>query len=230
MPIRGIVNTARSLSYYTRLQEVTANNLANVNSDAFKADRVTAHNLKGPAFPVPVEKIDLQQGSFRETGRPLDLSLDGPAFLTVATDKGERLTRGGSLRLDTNSRLTDAHGNLVLGDDGPIVIQGTALEVQSDGTMVVDGTVAGRLRLVQPRESGTLVKEGAGRFVAQGPLDPIADGTTRVRQGAVEEPNFDPLLSMVDLVSIQRAYAANIDALKAMDSVLATVTGEVGKV
>jgi flagellar basal body rod protein FlgG len=51
-----------------------------------------------------------------------------------------------------------------------------------------------------------------------------------VRQGAVEEPNMDPLVSMVDLVAIQRAYAANLDALKAMDSVLATVTSEVGKV
>ena len=48
-------------------------------------------------------------------------------------------------------------------------------------------------------------------------------------QGAIEEPNLDPMLSMVDLVSIQRSYAANIDALKAMDSVLGVITGEVGK-
>jgi flagellar basal body rod protein FlgG len=46
----------------------------------------------------------------------------------------------------------------------------------------------------------------------------------------VEEANIDPLLSMVDLVTIQRAYAANVDALKAMDSVLGAVTTEVGKV
>ena len=56
------------------------------------------------------------------------------------------------------------------------------------------------------------------------------EDTTHVRQGAVEEANLDPLLSMVDLVTIQRAYAANVDALKAMDSVLGAVTNEVGKV
>jgi len=40
MPIRAIVNTARTLSYYLRLQEVTSNNLANANTPGFKAERV----------------------------------------------------------------------------------------------------------------------------------------------------------------------------------------------
>ena len=35
---------------------------------------------------------------------------------------------------------------------------------------------------------------------------------------------------MVDLITIQRAYSANVDALRAMDGVLGVVTGEVGKV
>ena len=49
--MRGIVNTARTLSYYTSLQEVTANNLANANTDAFKADRMTAQRLAGHGPP-----------------------------------------------------------------------------------------------------------------------------------------------------------------------------------
>jgi flagellar basal body rod protein FlgG len=46
----------------------------------------------------------------------------------------------------------------------------------------------------------------------------------------VEESNQDSLKGVVDLVTIQRAYAANVDSLKALDSVLATVVNEVGKV
>jgi flagellar basal body rod protein FlgG len=230
MPIRGIVNTARSLSYYTRLQEVTANNLANVNSDAFKADRVTAHQLPGAGYPVPAQKTDFQQGAFRETGRPLDVAFDGPGFLMVRTDAGDRLTRGGSLRLDGEGRLADAHGALVMGENGPIVVQGFAVEVQDDGSVVVDGRLAGRMRMVEPDAKATLLKEGAGRYLARGEVVPVRDGVTRMRQGAVEEPNVDPTLGMVDLVSIQRAYSANVDALKAMDSVLGVIAGEVGKV
>jgi flagellar basal body rod protein FlgG len=231
MSIQGIQNTARSLSLYLRMQEVTANNVANTNTDGFKADRLTVQQPEGVAHPVPVGWTDLQQGSFRETGRPLDLSLSGPGFLVVGTGAGERLTRGGSLRLDPQGRLTDAHGDPLLGRDGPIVVQGGVVEVQGDGTVRVDGAEAGRLRVESVDDPGLLRKEGRGRFIPGGPTRPLPDpGSTRIRQGAVEEANVDAVLAMVDLVAIQRAYAANMDALKAMDGVLGTITNEVGKV
>ena len=231
MSIQGIQNTARSLSLYLRMQEVAANNLANTNTDAFKADRVTAHQLPGYAHPVPVGSTDLQQGTFRETGRPLDLSLSGSGFLVVRTEGGERFFRGGSLRLDPQGRLTDAHGSPVLGLDGPIVIHGGLVEVQGDGTVRVDGAEAGRLRIETVDDPGLLRKEGVGRFVPGGPTRPLPDpGATKIRQGSIEEANVDAVLSMVDLVAIQRAYSANVDALKAMDSMLGTITNEVGKV
>lgn len=230
MPLNGIVNTARSLSYYLRLQEVTANNLANSNTDGFKADRLTARVLPNAGFPVPVQTTDLQQGSFRDTGRPLDLGLEGPGFFVVSTEHGERLTRGGSLRLDPEGRLTDAHGSPLQGENGPIVVSGSSVELQPDGTVLVDGASAGRLRRVQPDDPSSLRKEGWGRFVPSGVLHEVSDDASRVRQGAIEEPNMDPVLSMVDLVSIQRAYAANIEALRVMDGALGIVTGDVGKV
>ncbi len=227
--IPGIVNTARSLAYLDRLQSLTANNLANTNSDGFKGDRLTAHLLPGLQFPVPVQKLDLQQGTFRDTARPLDVGLDGAGFLVVDTAQGERLIRGGSLQLDVAGRLTDLHGDPVLGEKGPIIVTGSSLEVEADGTITADGATLGRLRVVNVENPSSLKKEGLGRFIADGELLD-APMTTRVRQGAVEEANVDPLSSMVDLITIQRAYAANLDALKAMDSVLGSVTTEVGKV
>jgi flagellar basal body rod protein FlgG len=178
---------------------------------------------------VPVRGLDLQQGVFRETGRPLDVGLDGPGFLVVKTERGERLTRGGSMRLDAQGFLTDQHGNPVLGQGGPMILNGAEVEVQADGTVLVDGAAAGRLRIETVDDPATLLKEGSGLYVPATPTRPVAEETTRARQGAVEEPNVDPLLSMVDLITIQRAYAANVDALKAMDSVLGVITTEVGK-
>ena len=52
-------------------------------------------------------------------------------------------------------------------------------------------------------------------------------GTGRFLQGWVEETNSDALPGMIDPVTIQRAYAANVDALKVIDGVLATVASEV---
>lgn len=230
MPLAGILNTARSLSFYLRWQEVTANNLANTNTDAFKADRMAALRVPGQQHTVPVEHTDLQQGQFRDTGRPLDVSLEGPGFLVVQTQNGERLMRGGSLKLDAQGFLTDSHGDHLLSADGPIAIAGSQVEIRSDGSVLVDETLAGRLRVDNVAEPAALLKEGFGRFIPSGPLAPVDEGTTRVRQGAIEEANHDPLLSMVDMITIQRAYSANVDALRAMDGVLGVVTGEVGKV
>lgn len=230
MSLEGITNTARAMTYQIRRQEVTANNLANANSDAFKADRLFARTLAHEAFPVAVQETDLQQGTFRETGRSLDLSLSGEGFFVVQTDRGERLTRGGSFQLDTSGRIVDGHGDPILGTEGPVHAEGGTLEVQGDGSVSVDGALVGRLRVVEVADRGTLRKEGLGRYASTGPLPAADDSRTQVRQGAVEESNVDPLLSMVDLITIQRAYSANVDALKAMDAVLGSITNEVGRV
>lgn len=227
MTLRGIQNAAHSMLYYSRLQEVTANNLANVSSDGFKADRLTGRQASDGTYPVPVESIDLRQGTLRDTGRPLDVALEGEGFFVVGTAQGERLTRGGSLRLDAAGILSDGEGNPVLGEHGPIAAPSGDLSIQADGTVLVDGAEADRLRLERPTDMATLRKEGNGRFVAGG-TEPAPN--LRVHQGQVEESNHDAILGMVDLVTIQRAYAANADALKAMDSVLGTVATEVGRV
>jgi flagellar basal-body rod protein FlgF len=230
VPLKGIVETARSLAYWERLQEVTANNVANANTDAFKADRLAAHILPGGENPVPVQSTDLQPGAMRDTGRPLDLAIEGQGFFVVRTAHGDRLTRGGSMRLDARGLLTDMNGNPLLGTQGPMVISGAKVEVHADGTVVTDGTIAGRLLIQTPDQPDAMLKEGQGRLIAGGPTHEPAEGAAQVRQGAVEESNIDPLLSVVDLVTIQRAYASNIEALRAMDSVLGTITTEVGRV
>jgi flagellar basal body rod protein FlgG len=232
MGLNALKSTAQTLAYYTRLQALTANNLANSDTEGFKADVMSARQIGDTSWPVPVTKIDLTQGALQETGRPLDLALDGPGFLVVQTDQGERLTRGGSLMLDQANRLSDRHGNLLLGENGPIQvpIRYGKLEIQADGDVQVDGVRVDRLRTETVDDPNTLMKEGAGRFLAGQPTRPVDTTTTVLRQGSVEESNQDSLKGVVDLVTIQRAYAANVDSLKALDSVLATVVNEVGKV
>ncbi len=223
----GLLTAARTLSYYSRRQEITANNLANVNTAGFKADRLVAHGLSDYSSPVPVEATDLRQGALRMTGRPLDLGLEGDGFLVAESPGGERLIRGGSLKLDGAGQLITSDGMPVLGSQGPIVITGSTIEIAPDGTVTSDGHAIDRLRIVAPDEGTPLLKEGAGRFVATGMTDAP---DTRIRQGQLEEANLDSIGGMVSLVEIQRAYAASINVLRTMDGVLGSITNDVARV
>jgi flagellar basal-body rod protein FlgG len=228
-PLRGIVTAARTLSYYSRLQEVTTNNLANVNTAGFKADRLTAQRLADLEHPTPVQVTDLRQGTLRGTGRELDLALEGDGFFVVETRAGERLFRGGSLRLDGQGRIVDTDGDPVLGQNGTIALTGTKIEIRPDGTVLDDGHEAGRLRVVNLAADAALLKESNGRLrLERGAL--VDADETRVRQGHLEEANLNPIATMVSLVEIQRAYQANVTAVRTMDGVLSSITNDLGRV
>ncbi len=232
MTLHGILNAAQGMQYFQRRVETTSSNLANLESDGFKSDLITASLRAGTMMPEAVSTIDLSQGTLNRTGRTLDMALEGPGFFTLGTKAGERLTRRGSMELDGLNRLSDGHGNLYLGEKGPITLPSdhAVVEIAPDGTVSADGQEIDRLRLATVPDTSTLSKEGEGRFVAGGKVEPMAAELAPVRQGAVEESNMNVMTGTIDLVMIQRAYASNVEALKAMDSVLGSVVNEVGKV
>ena len=229
MSLKAIMNSARALVYYERLQQVIANNLSNVSTDGYKADLFSMQMVPGTESPVPVTAIDLRQGTFRETGRQLDLALSGEGFFVVSTAAGERLTRAGALKLDAAGQLIDMQGNPVLSTDGPLFITGADIKVQVDGSMIVDGTKVGTLRIETVDDPANLQKERGGLFVATSARRPVDPVETQVRQGAVEESNFDAVLGSIDLITVAREFQANMTALRAMDEVLGTVANDIGR-
>jgi flagellar basal body rod protein FlgG len=225
----GILTAARALSYYNRRQEVTANNLANANTAGFKADRLVAHRPSDLDSPVPVERTDLSQGALRMTGRSLDVALEGTGFLVVETGAGERLIRGGSLKLDGLGQIVTADGFPVLGEQGRMIVTSGDIEIGPDGTVRSDGHPIDQLRLVVPEDAAQLLKEGTSRF-SLGSGEPIKATDVQVRQGQLEEANLDSIGGMIALVEIQRAYAAGVTALRTMDGVMGSVTNDVARV
>src|SRR3979411_3436341 len=166
-----------------RQMDVIANNVANVNTSGYKADRPLfeeylksgAHedNFIGRDRRVSYVQDrgtfkDFSQGPSEQTKNPLDVAIDGRAFLVVQTPAGERYTRDGGLQINNQGQLVTAGGNPVLGNSGPIVFQPTDhdISIAADGNItVLEGVnrvsaIRGKLRLVSFTQAQSLLKEG----------------------------------------------------------------------
>src|SRR5919206_4035594 len=164
MRTTGLSSAASALRYWERRQEIVANNLANVDTSGFKAERVFARAV-GDGLAAVETATDLRGGTLTQTGAPLDVALEQDQYLVVSTPNGERLSRGGSLRLDDAGRLTDAAGNPVLGEHGVIVVPPGELHIDPSGTVSADDRQLDGLR-VESVPAGTELQHEGGTLFA----------------------------------------------------------------
>jgi flagellar basal-body rod protein FlgF len=230
MTVNGLIRAAHALHYLERRQEVAAHNLANASTTGFKAERVFGRAI-GDALPAADTATDFRAGTLVPTGNPLDLALEGDAFLVVETPNGERLSRGGSFRLDEQGRLADQSGNLLLGRDGAIrpgpgthrhrrARRGARRRRSRSACCGWSAPRSAKRCSTTPERYSSPVRRAA----AASPT-----GSTPLRQGTLEDSNVDSIGAMVDMISIQRAYAAVQKAVVTLDGIRGTVTNDLAK-
>jgi flagellar basal-body rod protein FlgF len=222
------------LSRQTALErqlDVIANNIANVNTAGFKSDNsLFEEYLNTPAHEDNFVGSDrrvsfvqdrgtyrnMSQGSVDRTGNPLDVAIDGSAFLAVQTAGGERYTRDGGLHINAQGQLVTVAGNPVLGNSGPIVFQQTDHDVNiaPDGTVtVIEGSgradsIRGTLRLVNFTDAQKMLKEGFNLYSAGDGGAAQADTKSTVRQGYIEKSNVNSVVEMSRMMEVSRAYTS----------------------
>jgi flagellar basal-body rod protein FlgF len=199
--------------------ELLANNLANVETGGFKADREFYSLYTGAdASPDPATGVfrtlpviethwtDLAQGDFRSTGNPLDFAIDGDGLFTIQTPTGIRYTRNGNFRVSAAGLLTTIDGNPVLAKGGGTVrLQpGVPVEVSTDGSVKQGGQVTAQLEL-SAFDRGAINKEGHNYF-ALVPGNKKKAATGKVEQGKLEASNVGGPESAVRLVAIMRQF------------------------
>ena len=123
----GIQSLVATMQVQWQRHEVLANNLANLSTPGFKQDDLaplpdgpgaTAIGPAGGSAPPAgiqgmVQWTDYSQGALRETGRNLDVALNGPGFLVVDTPNGPRYTRAGALSVGSSGTLITVTGSPV---------------------------------------------------------------------------------------------------------------------
>lgn len=235
----------QAMQKFSRAQEVTANNLANINTPGFKGDtlfyRLLTEHVNGEEVnrTVPMMQIDLQQGQIEPTGNPFDFAIDGSGFFVVEEGGQELLTRNGRFHLDPDGFMRTENGAHVLGHSGRIQIpeffhavnseQGdTRLEVAKDGTIRVNDEVYDQLRVVGVDDPASLERRGNATFAA-GRSSLFQDTGSVIIQGHYEKGNVQPLSEMTDLMRNMQMFEAQQRAMRTTDEMLSQATNTLGR-
>lgn len=200
----------------------TARNIANVSTNGYKAERISfKKSLSAAQSPdqkyvaVQAPAFDLSQGAIRHTGNALDLALEGEGFFAVQTANGERLTRDGAFRIDSEGTLVNSTGAKILDAEGdPMQLPTDAgyVEVTDTGEVFADGISIGDLKLVN-YEGDKLTRVGANLYAAEG--EPLEDAELPlVASGALEGSNFNAVRGVVDVIKVTRTFQALVKMME----------------
>ena len=223
--------------------QVIANNLANAQTPGFRADIANAQSLwldgSGlDARAMASEEVlgaDMRAGTVTQTGRDLDIAMQGDALLVVqAKDGEEAYTRRGDLQVAPSGLLTTGDGNPVQGTQGPVTIPpADAITIDQEGRVwiVPQGGDAenpqevDRLRLATP--AGSEIAKGLdGLFRVKGggilPDDPEARLLTR----SIEGSNVTATSALVEMIEASRSWDTQLKMIgdvRDMDSATANL-------
>ena len=236
----SMLSTAASgMKYYQTVLNVAADNIANVNSPAFKRLRIVSEGTPRPAIlgenrnGVGAFTID----RFYEVGRslgfddPLAFAIQDDAFVRVTSQNGEpMLSRAGKLEMDSDGQLTIGGNPL----DPPVTMPAETSQPQigNDGTITAlnadfERVEIGRLAMVRFGNIEALEAAGGGfYFEGEGVGDVIEgapdDGTfAPIVVNALEGANVELTFEFTTMLRAQRAYQGNIRSFKVGDDMLA---------
>ncbi|MGF1510187.1 MAG: flagellar basal-body rod protein FlgG [Myxococcota bacterium] len=255
---RALYTAAAGMQAQQLKIDVIANNLANVNTDGFKRSRaefqdLVYQSLRTAGAPAGLEQaaptgiqvglgvqpaataLDFSTGSPRNTGRRLDVAIQGRGLFQVALPSGETAySRNGAFQVDAETgRLVNQNGNPLVPEifvpPGANLVD---LEISRSG--IVTATIEGDPNPVELGriELASMVNEGAFEPIGQNLFRLVGDdrdlvvalpgleGMGALEQGFLESSNVQMVEEMIAMISGQRAYEANSRVIRTSDEMM----------
>jgi len=224
-----------------RAQAANNQNLANANTNGFRADlsAFETKNVVGAGLPSrayatdDITGWDSSTGSLDATGRDLDVAIKGPGWMAVqANDGSEAYTRAGDLQIDPDGTLKTAAGNPVLGDSGPITVPPyTTINFGVDGSVSVvprgqtpmTVSTVGRIKLVNP-PNDQVSRGSDGLFRSNTGKELEADASVHLVPGTLESSNVNIAETMANMIELARNYEVQVKAMKTAEDTAAEST------
>jgi flagellar basal-body rod protein FlgG len=236
---------ATGLSAQQKALDVVANNIANINTTAFKRSQASFLTLVTPPDPqdgangqnalsgvvVGSSPIVWTEGSLQQTRQPLDIAIDGNGLIALMGPGGQTLLwRGGTLQVNADGYLAGPNG-LPLKQMISVPSGMTALAIGADGkvqaTVSGDATPVdlGQIDLVKAKDPGALAPHNGGLYQVDDDSQlitaaPGTEGLGTLASGSLESSNADLSDEMTTLLLLQRAYGANAEVVQAGDQLM----------
>ncbi len=251
--IRGLYTAAAGMNAQQHQIDVTSNNIANVNTTAFKQDRAefqdlmyeslnytagsTSESTKNPTgidvgLGVRISGIqkNFLQGSLKQTGNPLDLAIEGKGFFEITMPNGDTAySRNGAFKVDNEGGIVNAQG-YPLAQGITIETGATDISISQNGLISYNlngaETQAGPIQVFNFINPAGLAPQGDSLYKTSGTSGDaveIDNGEVSLRQGMLESSNVQLVTEMVDLITAQRAYEANSKSISTTDQMLTIV-------
>ena len=233
----------QAMQVLSRSQDVTADNLANINTPGFKGNKLfysmLSENMNGIEIKraVPMSQINLDQGILEPTGNEFDVAINGDGFFKVQENDTEYLTRDGRFSLNSDGFLVNSNGANVMGDSGPIKLTElfennkttggpNRLEISKNGTVLINGKPLDKVQIVNVKDPNLLERQGSTYFTVKDEIELSDEGIGMVMQGYFEKGNVQPLAEMVDMMRNMQMFESQQRAMKTTDDMLSQVTSD----
>ncbi len=236
--LQGLYAAASGMEAQQNQFNAIANDMANIDTPGYQATEVGFQDLlyssAGSASGSPniatgtgsqsaIVGRSFAQGAIQNTGRSLDVAIQGPGYLQVRRNDGTiGLTRNGALQVNAQGEITNQDGNpLVPPLNLPKGTDADNIKIETNGQVISGSRTIGKLALVNVPATNQLQPDGDSMFsvtAGSGATRP-ATGSS-IQQGALEGSNVDVAKDMTTMINAQRSYQMASQAIQYQDQML----------
>jgi flagellar basal-body rod protein FlgG len=234
--INSIYEAAKNLNPKTKNIGIVANNLANLNSIGYKRQLPFAEMLSRVDLSEKKHMTDFSEGSFIQTGNPLDFAVSGRCFFVYENEEGLELSKNGKLTISDEGFLVNESGLKLLGESGAIQIMdeiqasGKSVTVSKNGEVRVGDKVIDKLLIGKIDGNTSTERTKAQNFMISEDNFVVADQEEyAVFQSTLEESNVNPFTEMQSLIELNKNFETTQKMIGYFDNHLSKVN-EIGKV
>jgi flagellar basal-body rod protein FlgF len=226
--ISGIFNLIDGSMTQQLRFETIANNMANSNTNGFKKDIIS--------FSEALEtqsnsSTDFSQGPIRFTGNELDVALSSKGFFKIETANGIRYTRDGAFSVNAEGFLVTGNRDVVLGENGPISVEGGEVHIGRDGQVMVNNESVDKILVVDFDAPQLLRKEGFSYYSYQGENIGISTvPEAEIKQKYLESSNVNPTQEIIEMIETYRSFEAVEKGIQYIDALTNEMVNDFGTV